>query len=933
MKKQLELLLAGSPDPIQALSLTSQFIHRHPEEFRRISDSVQWLRCLVTTFGYSRFLSEALLRDPSWFLPAVERLAHALPEDELRERLLRELAADGDAESAPDPVIFARFRRHQILRILLRDVLRIATLSDVTSELSTLSDVIVDVALDALSREFERRHGTPHFTGPGNTLQPAHFAVLALGKLGGEELNYSSDIDLMFLYSGNGETDGPEPISTKEFFKKVANRLTELLSTYTSEGLCYRVDLRLRPEGTLGEVCISLEGAKAYYATRARDWELQMLIKARVSAGDRDLGRALLDDVEPRIYSSTLDFSAVEAVSATRQRIGEKLAARQARSPAQVDVKLSPGGIRDIEFLVQCLQRMHGGRERWVRHGGTLLALFRLRDKGFLSPNEYSRLASAYEFYRNLEHRLQFVDDRQTHTLPADRESLEVLARKMPHSPGETPGAESLEKRLRDYQADVRELYERVIYLQKPMYYQPVLVEPIETPGDEFGDESRLPASSNVTRFLDHRAPRLAAFLGQSRLLRGRNRFDHLLEGILHRPEWLARLDEDLDLSSAAVEIFEYSPFFADQCLRDPELLGEITRFGAAFPRDNPEDPVELRRFFRREMIRIQSESLCRSVPIFATLGKTSDLADRVIASAYQIAMWNRLGATPPASTAYIPHDQMQVIALGRLGVREFDVGSDADLVFVIPDEDASEHRFWTAVAESLIDIISAYTGEGVIFSVDTRLRPYGREGSLVQTVSKYKEYFSNHAEAWEGIAYMKARGVAGNIEHATRFLNEIQEADWRRWGQGGRSRQSLVEMRSRLEREQGQRNPLKAGRGGYYDIDFVLMFLRLKGAGIFFKVLNTPERIDVIEKMGHLDREDAEFLGDAATFYRALDHAMRVASGHTEGRLPVSQGQLEVLVELVRRWTPERLHGLPLNEQLYQIQTRTSEFFHRVFG
>ncbi len=844
---------------------------------------------------------------------------------------MRELQASG-VEDGPAPLVFARFRRHHILRILLRDVLGIATLSEVTSELSILSDVIVDVALEVLSGEFERRHGAPKFSAPDGSVRPARFAVLALGKLGGEELNYSSDIDLMFLYSGNGETGGPEPISTKEFFKKVANGLTALLSTYTSEGLCYRVDLRLRPEGTLGEVCISLDGAKAYYSTRARDWELQMLIKARVSAGDRDLGRALLDDVEPRIYSSTLDFSAVEAMSATRQRIGEKLAAKQARSPSAVDVKLSPGGIRDIEFLVQCLQRLHGGRERWVRHGGTLLALFRLRDKGFLSPSEYSRLASAYEFYRNLEHRLQFVDDRQTHTLPSDHESLEVLARKMPHAPGETPDAEWLTKRLCDCQADVRELYERVIYLQKPMYYQPVLVEPIETPGESVED-SRLPASSNITRFLDHRAPRLAAFLSQSNLKRGRDRFDHLLEGILHRPEWLARLDQDVELARAAVEIFEYSPFFADQCLRDPDLLGEIIRFGAAFPRDNPEDPVELRRFFSREMIRIQSESLCRSVPIFETLGKTSDLADRVIASAYQIAMWNRLGATPPVSTAYIPHDQMQVIALGRLGVREFDVGSDADLVFVIPDEDAGEHRFWTAVAESLIDIISAYTGDGVIFSVDTRLRPYGREGSLVQTVSKYKEYFSNHAEAWEGIAYMKARGVAGNLEQATRFLNEVQEADWRRWGQGGRSRQSLAEMRARLEREQGQRNPLKAGSGGYYDIDFVLMFLRLKGAGIFFKVLNTPERIDVIEKMGHLDREDAEFLGDAATFYRALDHAMRVSSGHTEGRLPVSQAQLELLAELVRRWTPQRLHGLPLNEQLYQIQMRTSEFFHRVFG
>ena len=205
--------------------------------------------------------------------------------------------------------------------------------------------------------------------------------MIALGKLGGKELNYSSDIDLMFVYSGNGETDGPARITNKEFFKKAANQYTDLLSTYTNEGMCYRVDLRLRPDGRYGEVCISQDGARNYYQTRARDWELQMLIKARVAAGDREPGRDLLEFVEPLIYSSSLDFRAVEAVSETRERISEKLAAR--RSPhTGLDIKLARGGIRDIEFLVQCLQRLHGGREPWVRHGGTLFALFRLRDKG-----------------------------------------------------------------------------------------------------------------------------------------------------------------------------------------------------------------------------------------------------------------------------------------------------------------------------------------------------------------------------------------------------------------------------------------------------------------------------------------------------------------------------------------------------------------------
>ena len=206
-------------------------------------------------------------------------------------------------------------------------------------------------------------------------------------------------------------------LTNKEFYKKVANQYTALLSTYTAEGQCYRVDLRLRPDGTLGEVAISEEGARAYYSERARDWEKQMLIKARISAGESEPGAALLEFVEPLIYQSSLDFRAVEAVSETRQRISEKLAAKRG-AQGGLDVKLTPGGIRDIEFLVQCLQRLHGGREQWVRHGGTMFALFRLRDKGFLSDGEYARLSAAYQFLRYLEHRLQMEEDRQTHTLP-----------------------------------------------------------------------------------------------------------------------------------------------------------------------------------------------------------------------------------------------------------------------------------------------------------------------------------------------------------------------------------------------------------------------------------------------------------------------------------------------------------------------------------
>ena len=918
---RLQLLLRSVPDPETASRYLERLRQEATSAFDRIASSPAALRCAVNLFSYSRFLSDAVLRNPERILQVANSgsFYRVLTLEEYEERLYDFLGKDH--EGVPSAVDLARFRRRQLLRIVLRDVLGAASLSDVTEEVSNLADAILDVTYRQIRAGLVGRHGEPRLHDTG---QPCGFSVISLGKLGGKELNYSSDIDLMFVYGGDGETEGPERISNKEFYKKVANQYTALLSAYTADGQCYRVDLRLRPDGTLGEIAISLDGARTYYGQRARDWEKQMLIKARISAGESDPGAALLEFVEPLIYQSSLDFHAVEAVSETRQRISEKTAARR-RPLSGTDVKLAPGGIRDIEFLVQCLQRLHGGREPWVRHGGTMFALFRLRDKGLLSSGEYARLASAYEFLRYLEHRLQIDEDRQTHTLPVDDAALELLARKMPHeATGAALDAACLKLRLEEHLTAVREIYERVIHAQKPMYY--TLAEEPRTTEEE--PEIATPVSS-LTRFLDERAPHLAQVVASANLRRGRDRFEHFLERLFANPETLDRLDADATLAAGVLDLFEHSTYFADHLLRYPELLDEIEQ-SFCLEGGRLEDGAALRRLYRRQMLRIQSESILRRAPIFSTLGNTSILADSVIEAAYRIAIAE---APPPASLTYSPGRQMMVLALGRLGMREFDLGSDADLLFVIPDADAAEHVFWTGVAERMVQTLSAYTGEGVMFAVDTRLRPHGREGDLVQSEGAYKTYFEAHAEAWEGIAFMKSRGVAGDVERATEFLQELQDIDWRRYGQSMRSRKELAEMRARLEREQGPRNPLKAGMGGYYDIDFALMYLRLKGAGIFYKVLNTPERIDVIEKMGHLDREDADFLRQAATFYRAIDHGQRVSRGHTEGNLPTSAAQLEILTNLVERWTPPELHGQRIEVTLRDIRRRTRDFFNRFFG
>jgi len=926
---RIQVLLAHVPDPDEALHFLERLRQECPAAFNRISSSPATLRCLITTFSYSRFLSESVLQHPEWLLQAADPsvLHRMFSAEEFAEQLLQFRAAEsGDLSAA---VMLARFRRRQLLRILLRDVLNLAALPDITGELSNLADAMLDFAYRHIRHQLAARHGEPCFETPDGQRRRCGFAVIALGKLGGQELNYSSDIDLLFLYSANGETSGPQVITNKEFFKKVANEYTELLSTYTADGSCYRVDLRLRPEGQLGEVCISLDGARRYYQERARDWEKQMLIKARACAGDRALGRELLEFVEPLIYTSTLDFRAVEAVSEARERLSEKLAAKRARGG--LDVKLAPGGIRDIEFLVQCLQRLHGGREIWLRHGGTLFALSRVHDKNLLSASEYGRLAAAYQFLRHLEHRLQFYEDRQTHTLPTQHEELELLARKMPSGAGDTSGegfsAESLAVRLDEHLANVRDMYNRVIEARNPLYYSLEDNRAEERVG-VFDTEAPPVTPASLTRYLDG-APQLAATLARVKLDRGRERFEHFLERMPPESAWLARLDADPALAAKVADIFEHSQYFGDQLLRHPELLDELD--SAAGPaEDEIQDSDALRSYFRRWMFRIQSDSLLGPAPIFETLERTSDLADAVIAAAYRIAQSE---VTAPAGAEYTPASQMMVISLGRLGMREFDLASDADLIFVLPDEDAAELSYWTSVAERMISVISAYTGDGVMFTVDTRLRPNGREGPLVQLESACTDYFARHAEAWEGIAYMKSRGVAGDLERATDFLHKLQGVDWRRYGQSGRSRKELAQMRGRLEKEQGARNPLKAARGGFYDIDFALLYLRLRGAGIFYKVLNTPARIDVVEQMGHLEREDADFLRDAAVFYRAIDHGLRIASGYAGGHLPTSPSQSETLAELVRRWTPDHLHDQRLDLKLSEIRHQTREFFNRVFG
>ena len=938
------LLLRQAPDPDSSLETLASFLELESDAVEAIRSSGRLLHALIALASHSRFLAEAVLRRPEILVWAMdkERFDRVLSADEFRVDLGWIAPQRSDEEAALE---VARFKRMQLVRIALRDILGEASLGEIALELSNLADAVLQGAHDHIWQQLEKRFGRPLVPASSEQMLEGRFVVLALGKLGGQELNYSSDIDLLYLHTGEGETRGPVRTSNSDFYRQLANRLTALLSHRTPEGFAYRVDLRLRPEGGAGDLISSLDGAVGYYHDRARDWELQMLIKARPAAGDRRLGAGFLRIVQPLIYQTTTDFSVIERMAETRDRIRRGLERRRRR---RIDIKRDRGGIRDIEFLVQCLQRLYGGPDPFVRSGGTLFALHRLREKGYLSQLDYARLHSAYVYLRTLEHRLQLVDDRQTHDLPDDLAQLRLIERQMQAitAPSGAPG--DLLAQFRLHTTQVAEIYDRVVRAQRPTERIPEQQQEEEEASTPLDHSWR-----GQLRHLERRSAELVEAFEALPIRRGAKTFGHFLDQIVLRPELLDEFERRPALVACVGDLIEHSPYLGERLVRYPDdvryLIPIVEEEGQPPERDAGARPdftgfeadaakerlyaaktpfdvkcKRLRRIYRRRMLDLLAGSVFQGRPIFRTLARASDLAEWVVRAAYRIAV-EELGTpeTPP----------LQVVALGRLGMREFDLGSDADIVFVLPDEAQAERLHWRRIVERLIEIITSYTAEGRIFTVDARLRPQGRDGDLVQTESAYLSYFAERAEAWEALTYLKARTVAGDIQRGKDFLSKLQEVGWRRFGLDADLARLLDSMRRRLETEQGGQKPLKAGAGGYYDIDFILLYLRLKSAGVFFEYLSTPQRIDLVRTFGELTPEQGDFLFRAAVFFRSLDHAVRVSSGRSADKLPSSPAEQAILSALLKRWSVIQPAAQPLRSLADHVRHETRALYRRILG
>ena len=947
----LASLLAHSPDPDGALNYLERYAQEAPADvLGEIARYPVALSYLVAIFGYSGFLAETLLSEPS----LVIQFAHDRNFTKLKskEDLMQDFARF--ATTNPDPWLaaqLARFKRRNYLRIAMRDVLGLSTLGETTLELATLADVILTNALLFCDGELEKRYGQPQYYDPQGRIARSGFSIISLGKLGGNELNYSSDIDLLLLYSHDGETAGgnESTVTNKEYFVRLANAITRTITQPTPQGEVFRVDLRLRPEGEQGDLAISLKSSLEYYEHRARDWELQMLIKARHSAGDARLTRDFLRGVEPQIYGAPGDFEAVESVLWSRERISRRT--RESGGQA-VDVKQHQGGIRDIEFLAQCLQRLYGGQDAWVRSGGTLFALRKLNDKGWLSDHDYARLTNSYVFLRKVEHCVQLELGQQTHRLPAGGRALDRLARRVGVAAGsrESPGQALLQK-LQDGFEKVDEIYPRVIHPRTPSSgSQGFELEPLPSLTPVLGHASY----DSTLSFLDAQAPDIAIRVREAEIPeRSRKSAARFLTALLESPERFALVRERPELLRRALEVVSESEYLGELLIRHPEDMivldtseippaagqMEIALEGweDAGPHPWALEPVlamrqkmaVLRRHFQARILELGAADLASRESSFRVLKRWSAVAARCVSSALQIAgsvleTKNLVEENRPWPFA--------VLALGRLALNEFDLASDADLIFVTgPEVGREELDFWKRVAAKMIDVLASYTREGTVFAVDTRLRPRGQEGELVVTQEELLSYVREHFQAWEGLTYLKACYVAGNAELGRDTVARLVTAIFDRLAAYPALATELRQMRRRLEREMPvPPTNTKTAAGGYYDIDFAVSLLRLRGRIAVHPGANMADQIAALRSAGLMNNEDGEILSAGASFLRSVDHAIRLVTGKAADGLPDRAGHAEAVENLARRW------GLiagseTLAESLQEMRQRVREVYRRL--
>jgi glutamate-ammonia-ligase adenylyltransferase len=880
--------------PRQARLLLTRLVEAHPELADRLAADRLFVSALVALIDASRSLSEALIADVGLLTPLddLDALGAECPHEQYTTK-----ARQAVADDAEDPGRgLRRWKRQQLLRIAVRDLLGLADLPAVGRELASLAEGCLQAAL-ALA---EAKAG-----GAG-----LRVAVIGMGKLGGRELNYSSDVDVLFVHEGSSRPA-----------ERVSRALLTTMAQPTQHGIVFRTDADLRPEGRAGPLSRSLDAYRAYWEKWASTWEFQALIKARPVAGDVELGQAFLDAAGPHVWPERLDPDAVREIRVMKSRAEEEVAKK---GLADREIKRGRGGLRDIEFAVQLLQLVHARHDPGIRSPNTLEALEQLGQAGYVDTTQVRTLDAAYRFLRTVEHRLQLVDEAQVHSLPSDTESRTHLARVLGYrDDGSSTALDQFAATHRRHQSQVRSIHEKLFFrplLEAIAGTGPLSQEAAEERLAAFGfvDVAHTRAAlAELTTGLSRRSqlmaqlfPLLLEWLSETpdpdlgllqlrRLAEGRARSGALAVAFREAPGAAERVCRLLGSSRLVGDALRRHPEFVPS-LAEPEFLtrcksrDELVEeaLGTLAWRTGTDERQEgLRRFKRRELLRIAARDLLASAPVEEVAQELANLADACVE-----ATLRDLAPTVPFA----------VIGMGRLGGRDLSYASDIDVLFVYDGSGAADFDGAEKTATRIVSGIGATTAEGQTFRIDANLRPEGKQGPLARSLDGYRSYYDKWALTWEFQSLLKARPVAGDPELADRFCTMVAPYVFRDPFPLDSIRE-VRRMKARIERErippgEDPQFHLKLGRGSLSDVEWTVQLLQLihGAADPALKTTSTVDGLLRLTQRGHLDPADAEDLELAYRFCERARNLRYLLTGSPGDALPTDGAEAERLARLM---------------------------------
>ena len=826
----------ATADPDTALNLLerlSTIVER--DALEELLGVAQRRRQLLTVLGGSPFLASILCRQPTYFADLL--VAGGIDETRDESRMLAELR-ERIADSADFHALQAGLRAYkaaQILRIGSRDLCGLASLTDIMAELTALAAASLQRAYEICSRQLEQEYGEPREQDPDGSERPAAMTILGMGKFGGRELNFSSDIDLIYCYSStHGETSGGtrgEKLALHRYFIKLAELITRALHQVTEDGFVFRVDTRLRPDGNSGDLAISLDGAELYYESWGQSWERAALLKARPVAGSLPLGEKLLERLNPFIYRRYLDFGMIEDIKLMKQKINASLSREQ---EGERNLKLGRGGIREIEFFIQALQLVNAGTRPALRQRNSLQALEVLAQEELISPADHDALQNAYRFLRRVEHRIQVVQEQQTHNLPQQAAELEVLARRCGFDE-RTSFLAVLEEHRKNVGQRFRDLFHTAEEDEQPVRpdvtfifdseSDPDLVKDLleekgfKNPDAAYdsllmlrGGDPQKRLTRRGRRCLEKLAPQLLGeLLDSPDPDQALNNLESFLRSIRARSSFFSLLVENPPIVTLLIALFGSSQMLSRIFIQRPELLDTmVSRAYAVAAKDRHQLQIDLqvqldlaedfeqkldnlRRFRNEELLRIALHDLHGQLTQEEGARQLSWLAEVCLEQACSMAREElavRFGR-PFSESAECSDDSAEtpfaIIGMGKLGGLELNYHSDLDIIFIYACEghtrpagrtdperfrQLSNHEYFAKLAQRIITVLTLVTREGFVYKIDTRLRPSGNQGPLVTSLDAFRRYHQESAQPWERQAMTKARPVCGPPEF-TRHLEE----------------------------------------------------------------------------------------------------------------------------------------------------------------